>query len=160
MHLSWFSLSESWQGSKRSSEIHSLWLSNALLKVRNLSWIFLLCAWAVSLEALLTVYIPSTEVYSCWLQEAHSGDLGLALVKMCSLSQAGKGNVTAMLHNPRKGNKENNTKLFFPHYPHKPTKVAMNAKQIQKHIWGGGGPQVPPSQDGLCCSLPSAVWRD
>lgn len=81
-----FPLWESWQGSKRSSKVHSLWLSNALLKAGNLPsfffvlslflWVFfLLCAWAVSLEALLIFSIPSTLVDSCWLQEACGGDL-------------------------------------------------------------------------------------
>lgn len=44
-----FPLWETWQGSKRSSKVHSLWLSNALLKARNLSLFFMVSfSWVFS----------------------------------------------------------------------------------------------------------------
>lgn len=89
-YLSWFFLSQSLgRGAGRSSEVHNLWLSNALLKAGNLfffsffSCFFLLCAWTAILQDLLIFSIPSTLVNLCLLWEACGGDLRSALVETC-----------------------------------------------------------------------------
>lgn len=119
MYLSWFSLSQSFgTGVKETQKyiaydwVTLYWRQGIYFLFFSFSCFFSLCVWAVSLEALLICSISYTLVNLCWLQEAHDGDLGLALMEMCLLSQAGTANVTVMLHSPRKENKGNN-KTFF-----------------------------------------------